>query len=333
MKSYLILLAVTCYFQTIAQPPPNNSIFDGGSADGWNRSAFAQMQNNIYTGGTADGWSRSAYAQAQNNIFNGGEGDGWSRGSYQQSVNNIYVGGIGDGWSYAGYQQPVNNIYPGGIGDGWSFNAYLPAANNIYIGGAGDGWASVLRPLNILPVTFVSFTAQKQRAASLLRWETTNEVNAHSFDVERSNDAVNYQKIGAVTAAGNTTGLTKYQFVDQQPLTGYNYYRLKQIDRNGVFKHTPTRLLVFDEASLQSIKAYPVPTTQLLAVEIPPQLRTKEVVVNLTTSIGVTVQQLRLPANRADDRRVLNLAGLAAGVYTLQVFANGYQASVTVIKQ
>lgn len=311
----------------------NNPIFGGGNADGYNRSAYNQAFNNIFTGGAGDGETFRGYAQAASNIFVGGNGDGWSVRAYQQLSNNIWVGGNGDGWSFTTYQQPGNNIYVGGIGDGWSFNGRLSATNNIYVGGAGDGWASVLRPLNVLPVTFVSFTAQKQGSASLLRWETSNEVNAASFDVERSADAVNFQKIGAVIAAGNTIGLTSYAFTDHQPLLGYNYYRLKQLDRNGAYKHTPTRLVVFDATSLQAIKAYPVPTTQLLTVEIPSQLRSKEVVVNLTTSIGVMVQQVRLSINRIGDRHVLNLAGLASGVYTLQIHAAGYQGAISIIKQ
>ena len=297
-------------------------------------SYLSQAQNNpIFSGGAADGWDRNAYAQAGNNIFTGGNGDGWSFATYAQGSNNIYIGGIGDGWSFATFAQVGNGIYNGGNGDGWSSLNFQQAGNNIFLGGQGDGWASTYRALGPLPVIFVSFTAEKQGNASLLQWQTATENNTAHFDVERSLDAVFFQKIGSRVAAGNSSVPLSYSFVDAQPLQGYNYYRLKQVDKNGAFVYTPTRMLLFASVGMQTIKVYPVPATASITVELPASTQNEDVAINLSNALGVTVQQQKLSRYRAGNQSSLNLSTLPAGVYTLQVVSASFNGSQIVIKQ
>lgn len=309
MKKYLLLLLVMNGYLSKAQ---NNAIFNGGNADGWSRSGFTQ---------------------AGNNIFNGGNGGGWHYNGFTQSINNIFSGGNGDGWSFAAFAQAGNGIFNGGAGDGWNYALYLQAGNNIFVGGGGDGWASTYRPLGALPVVFVSFTAEKQGRSSLLKWQTAKEDGTAYFDVERSADAVHFQNIGNVAAAGNSTTSTPYNYVDAQPLVGYNYYRLKQVDKSGTYVYTPTRMLIFDASTLQALKAYPVPAVGLVTLELPPQINNDNAVVNVSNAIGVMVQQIKLPKARADNKKVLNINGLPAGVYTVQVWSQSFSGSVTIIKQ
>ncbi len=96
MKNIIIVLFVMMTNIASAQ---NSAIFNGGNADGWNKTAFAQVSNNIFTGGIGDGWDKAAFSQPINNIFIGGNGDGWDKATFIQGGNNIYVGGIGDGWA------------------------------------------------------------------------------------------------------------------------------------------------------------------------------------------------------------------------------------------
>lgn len=352
MKQYKIiaLLLMTASFAT-AQ---NNAIFNGGSADGWTRNGVTQASNNIFVGGAGDGWQYNSFAQAANNIFKGGDGDGWTFAAYAQTGNAIFIGGDGDGWannsflqagnsifkggngdgwSYLTYLQTGNAIFAGGSGDGWNYLNFLQESNNVFTGGQGDGWASTYRPLGPLPVTLLSFTAEKQGTSSLLKWQTSKEEGAAYFDVERSTDAVHFEKKGAVAAAGTTTVATDYAFTDLQPVKGYNYYRLKQVDKNGAFVYTPVRMLVFDVLTLQKLKAYPVPATTFLTIELPAEMQNENAVLNVSNTLGVMVQQVKLPSNRVSNKIVLSLGALPAGAYTLQVSSASFNGSQVVIKQ
>ena len=293
--------------------------------------ATAQAQNNaIFNGGNVAGWNTNAFAQTGNNIFSGGNGNGWHFSPFIQTTANIWAGGDGDGWSWNSFLQPGNNIFLGGNGDGWTYLSFTQAGNNIFDGGDGDGWANTYRPMGPLPVQFISFTAVKEGATTLLKWQTAREEGAAYFDVERSADAVRFEKIGRVDAVGNSVVTSSYSYVDAAPFQGHNYYRLKQVDRNGTFVYTPTRLVLFD-GSVTTLKVYPVPATAWLTVEMPGAFQNEAVVLQLSNAAGVMVNRISL--QKGGTVQYLNVQNLPAGVYHLQVVSKGSNTGAKIIKQ
>lgn len=87
-----------------------------------------------------------------------------------------------------------------------------------------------------LPVTLGSFTVAASGADALLKWETFRELNTRDFTVERSRDAVHFDPVGTINAAGDGSDVHKYSFVDQKALVsngGILYYRLAINDKDG----------------------------------------------------------------------------------------------------
>ena len=78
-----------------------------------------------------------------------------------------------------------------------------------------------------------------------MTWLTTNEINNDFFGIERSVDGTTYFQIGEVKGAGNTSRETVYTFIDESPIKGRNYYRLKQVDFDNNFNYSPIRTLDF----------------------------------------------------------------------------------------
>lgn len=90
----------------------------------------------------------------------------------------------------------------------------------------------------VLAVSWLNFTAQKNAANSvLLSWSTKSEVNNDHYEVERSSNGASFAKIGSV-AAVQSTGVQQYSFTDNLPLSGTNYYRLKQVDKDGAYQYS-----------------------------------------------------------------------------------------------
>lgn len=85
-----------------------------------------------------------------------------------------------------------------------------------------------------LPVRLGSFVCAESDAGVLLQWQTLVEDNSDRFEIERRIDGTEYRTIGKVKAAGTSRQNTDYQFIDRHPLPGLNYYRLKQVDYNGI---------------------------------------------------------------------------------------------------
>src|SRR4029079_8939151 len=89
-----------------------------------------------------------------------------------------------------------------------------------------------------LPVTFIGFTAELKNKSVLLQWQTENERNLSRFIIERSADGNTFSSVGNVAAAGNSSTKINNTILDQLPLPGVNFYRLKMIDTDGKFKYS-----------------------------------------------------------------------------------------------
>ncbi|MET0636599.1 MAG: T9SS type A sorting domain-containing protein [Chitinophagaceae bacterium] len=119
----------------------------------------------------------------------------------------------------------------------------------------------------VVPVTLVSFTAELLSAGVTLNWTTASEFQNKHFLVERSNDGAVYSTIGTVTSqAFNGSGSEKldYTFGDNHPVSGLNYYRLKQVDIDGHFEYSDVVTISF--VSLSRISFYPNPVKDKLFI-------------------------------------------------------------------
>jgi len=114
-----------------------------------------------------------------------------------------------------------------------------------------------------LPVTLVNFIAKHTATGNLLQWATTSETNNAGFDIERSNDARSFEKIGFVDGRGESGSLQSYQFADQNPFQT-SYYRLKQLDHNGTFAYSR---IVQVRSEMTALKVYPNPAKGQFSIE------------------------------------------------------------------
>ena len=94
-------------------------------------------------------------------------------------------------------------------------------------------------PTAILPITLLYFTGTPVRNTNLLKWQTSSEINNDFFTIERSENANEFYPIGTINGAGTSNVSNYYQFIDDSPDNGINYYRLKQTDFDGTYKYSP----------------------------------------------------------------------------------------------
>ena len=89
-----------------------------------------------------------------------------------------------------------------------------------------------------LPVKLISFNANLLKNSVWLDWKTETEINNNYFTIERSSNIEYWESIKEVKGAGNSNSTLSYSIVDQKPLLGISYYRLKQTDFNGEFSYS-----------------------------------------------------------------------------------------------
>jgi hypothetical protein len=109
-----------------------------------------------------------------------------------------------------------------------------------------------------LPVKLLSFTAKKvNNDHVLVSWATSMEHLVDHFEIERSADNNGFLKIASTIAVGESEIPHYYSIDDPTPLTGINYYRLKEIDKDGKFYYSPVASVNFDAG--EGLEIYPNP--------------------------------------------------------------------------
>ncbi|HOS48934.1 MAG TPA: T9SS type A sorting domain-containing protein [Bacteroidia bacterium] len=106
----------------------------------------------------------------------------------------------------------------------------------------------VVQPATPLPVTWLSFDAKKNDEHSAkVTWTTADEIDNDYFTVERSANGVDFTSIATVQGAGTCTNIHNYNVVDNDPLNGVNYYKIRQTDFNGTNSYSNIVSLKFNE--------------------------------------------------------------------------------------
>lgn len=83
-----------------------------------------------------------------------------------------------------------------------------------------------------LPISLINFNANCTN--NTLEWKTESEVNNAIFIIEGTNNGIDFIVLDTIEGAGNTNTITTYSITISEP---YNYYRLSQVDYNGLITY------------------------------------------------------------------------------------------------
>lgn len=137
-------------------------------------------------------------------------------------------------WADEGNNSTTGNTTSGSILSGSAISSFSPFT----LASASSA--------NPLPIKLVDFTASivREETAVLLDWQTESEVNNDFFTIERSSDGYNWIAIHKASGAGSSNSLLRYEHLDENPLSGISYYRLKQTDFDGEYEYFPVRSVI-----------------------------------------------------------------------------------------
>lgn len=238
-----------------------------------------------------------------------------------------------------GYVDGVNATQPGRAQfyfdpnnpnhDAWS-TAYDPGSTNFGNKNMYDWFLQY--SLNItLPVTLTSFTASLTANKTVnLRWATGSETNSSYFAIERSANGNDYTEIGKVNAAGNSSTSRNYAFTDATPITGGNYYRLKQVDKNNSLQYSQVRKITLNNLGL-SFQAGPNPFANQVELLISGDAKLA-LTANVSDVNGKLLRQVKFMKTETSMRKMIDLSTLSSGVYVLQVSGEGVSFVQKLIK-
>ncbi len=230
------------------------------------------------------------------------------------SNTQVYVkkfSATGNTWADAGNQPVVaNTSFYAGIRLSTDNNNMLYL---LYRNFKDSGiYAKKMEASSLLPVTLTAFYATKQKGEAVLNWATANEAGFKLFDIEHSADGSTFIKIGEAAAKGNINAQQQYSFIHSSPAAGINYYRLKQVDKNGDYTYSKTISIMFGQVDQSLISIYPNPAKNILHIA---NLQEGAKRITVYNAEGKIVKKLNTSGPSAD----INIANLAAGTYFIKL--------------
>ncbi|MBE7173509.1 MAG: T9SS type A sorting domain-containing protein [Williamsia sp.] len=313
----------------VAALKPTAAISFGGwfYRDSWTTSGSAGMLSctegagyELYiTSTNVQGWIHRNGAYATINIPVASISNGWHQFicTYDGRYTRIYMDGIQQAdFNDAGGTYAIDYIGNNLLIGAEAFTGTTPAAGE-YFTGKADGiriYNVALTPTQVgqlynatLPVHLDAFSVTGNGGAALLKWTGQNETDFSRYEVERSNDGINFISLTQVSARAGTGG-NDYSLSDAVTKGNTYYYRLKMVNKDGTFIYSS--VVKYTVTDRQTISLYPNPVSDYFAVKGAGDILQIDVV-NLEGSL---VKRF-VPA--ADNR--YSLSALRAGLYTVRI--------------
>lgn len=188
------------------------------------------------------------------------------------------------------------------------------AALNSFSGFSVGGNSGAGQPL---PVKMFSIAAKPiENKFIQLEWQTATEVNNAGFEVQRSTDGKNFETIGWVDGAGNSTQLKRYLFNDEkvQPAVRY-YYRLLQKDFDGNSEYTSVVTAQLKETgTVKWMQLMPNPAAQASSLLVNVSAETNATI-TFSDVKGTVVQQQQTKVFAGVNTIALDLSVITPGNY------------------
>jgi len=171
----------------------------------------------------------------------------------------------------------------------------------------------------VTPALLLSFVGQVNNTTADLTWVMENETNSKWFVIERSGDMGGYDSISLIVGLNNDN-TTTYTFTDEHMLSGNNYYRLRQVDRDGVTRYSKVVTLYNNTVETESPKmsVYPNPATATLNYSVS-SASSQQVIVQVYNLAGVVLYTSQQQLYAGNNQQSIALSGLKTGNYFLKI--------------
>jgi hypothetical protein len=182
-----------------------------------------------------------------------------------------------------------------------------------------------------LPVDLISFTVEGDAALghSRLEWVTAGEQNNNYFVVERSSNGFQFKELQQVKGGGTRDLKQLYRFTDTNPLSGINYYRLKQVDFDGKYTYSKIVSATFQRAGF-TISPNPA---QGKTITILWKAPVSQASIWIYNQLGHQVYSQQIAHSHSWEQAIYLQEELKKGVYLIKVQTGGQQFTEKLIVQ
>src|SRR5688572_9034704 len=175
----------------------------------------------------------------------------------------------------------------------------------------------VLSQTTVLTIQLLDFNATLTKDKEvLLTWRAYTDHDAMGFEVERSRDQNVWEKIGWVDA-NRMTITADYNLLDQQPLQGRSYYRLKMLEKSGSSRNSSIRHIQIDYLPTH-LKIYPNPVKNMTTVSFNSPISQPATLLVRSVSGKVMIKKSIL-LTQGNNRVQLSTNEFSSGLYVVEL--------------
>jgi uncharacterized repeat protein (TIGR01451 family) len=182
----------------------------------------------------------------------------------------------------------------------------------------------------VLPLQLLSFTAQRNNETNLLKWSTADEINTDHFEIQRSSNGKDFSAIGYIQSLNNGKITNNYQYTDNSPLKGVNFYRLKMVDKDGKYTYSLVRSI--NNASSFDVTVYPNPVKNNLVLDFISE-KNLDMQLQIINAEGKILLYRKIEVVEGESKQTINASALSAGNYFIKLISSEGETALRFIKQ
>lgn len=181
----------------------------------------------------------------------------------------------------------------------------------------------------LLPMVMGDFSAKPTNNNVNVEWTTLSESQSDYFTVERSKDGINFENVHIVNAKGNSIDRAFYQFLDETPIIGKSYYRLKLTDTNEEITYSRIEaVLINPEFDIINFYPNPIAASETLTLEVISK-RQSAAELTIYDLFGRKVIATQLELQKGISLNEIDISNLASGNYMLQLIDENNSVSLS----
>lgn len=172
-----------------------------------------------------------------------------------------------------------------------------------------------------LAVGEINLQAQPKMDHVDLQWSTTTERESDHFVVQRSTDAVSFEDVGRLPAAGQSSTTITYSLQDHTAKGGMNYYRILAVGQTGSRQYSPVASALLTGTTGMLVVPNPVTASATLFLD---NAVLGQITLRTMDASGRIVSERVVVENAGSNRLEFPVSALEPGSYFVQVIdANG----------
>ena len=174
---------------------------------------------------------------------------------------------------------------------------------------------------SILPVDLEIFTAvQEENKRVNLEWVSRSELNFDRYEVERSADGREFEKLNEVPGKGSPDGdYAHYTDVDLEPLTGTSYYRLKMVDYDGSYRYSPVQSVFIEAPEIKNSGLYPNPAVYDVNVTVTARQDLRDAKISIVSMSGMIHRVQSVDLSEGFNKFNIDVSDLSVGNYFVRI--------------